>query len=95
MSPRSFKATLLSGHKEDALEVPFNPSDEWAISAIQFAPGRRGFAVLARLNEVSFASHVVARSGRFWLLVDLQAARSAGVSAGDSVTVLIEPAPTA
>jgi hypothetical protein len=94
MPSRSFQATILSGHKEDAVELPFDPGVEWSITSGQFAPGRRGFAVQARLNEVSFASHVVARSGRFWLLVDSQVAGLAGVSTGDSVRVVIEPATT-
>ena len=92
MSTRSFSAILHSGHKEDAVEVPFDPSAQWSASTVQFAPGRRGFAVQGKLNGFAFSSHVVARSGRFWLLVDSELAGLATIAAGDSVVVVIGPA---
>jgi hypothetical protein len=29
MKKKTFKAVLMSGHKDDALEVPFNPTEAW------------------------------------------------------------------
>jgi hypothetical protein len=84
---------MMSGHKEHALEVPFDPAAEWSAAAITFAPGRRGVPVEARLNGRSFPSHVVARSRRFWLLVDSEVAKLASVGPGDTVSVVIGPAP--
>jgi hypothetical protein len=42
MKKKKFKAELLSGHKEDAVEVPFDPATEWGIRAKPLWRGRRG-----------------------------------------------------
>jgi hypothetical protein len=33
MKRKKFKAQVLSGHKEDAVEVPFDPAHEWDVPA--------------------------------------------------------------
>jgi hypothetical protein len=37
MKKKKFKGEVLSGHKEDAVEVPFDPAKEWGIPR---RPGR-------------------------------------------------------
>jgi len=54
--------------------------------------GRRGYRVTACINGCRFDSHVVARSGRFWLLLPAQVERDAGFGAGDTVSVVLSPA---
>ena len=63
------QATLMRGHKEDAVEVPFDPGKRWSLAQLKLRPGRRGFPVKATLNGVEFESAIVSRSKRFWLLV--------------------------
>ena len=91
MKMKRFKAELLAGHKGAAVEVPFDPAELWAISARPLWPGRRGHTVRAELNGVSFGSCIVPRSRRFWMLVDEEVQKKAGVSVGDTVRVSVEP----
>ncbi|MBK5260262.1 MAG: DUF1905 domain-containing protein [Thermoanaerobaculia bacterium] len=86
-----FNAVIRGGHKEDAVEVPFDPSERWSISAQQLWPGRRGFAVTGTINGTPFESAIVSRSRRFWLLVSTETERKAGASTGDSVVIEIAP----
>lgn len=89
MGTRSFQATLLSGHKEDAVEVPFDPAEALGISLEPLEPGRRGFRVTASVNGTEFQSAIVPRSKRFWLLVPTTVERTTGIAAGDTVAVLV------
>lgn len=84
---RSFVGVVRTGHKEDAVEVPFDPAAHWGRKAERFAPGRRGVAVCARIARVAFASHVVARSGKHWLLLPPDVAEACGVQPGAEVEV--------
>lgn len=86
-----FKALLLLGHKGAAVEVPFDPAKQWAIGARPLEPGRRGHTVRGELNGVSFGGCIVPRSRKFWMLVDEDVQRKAGVSVGDTVRVTVEP----
>jgi len=91
MKQKRFKAEVLSGHKEDALEVPFDPAQEWGIPAKPLWRGRRGHAVSATVNGFSFAGSIVPRQKRFFLLIDAEARTAARVSAGLIVQVALEP----
>ena len=86
MDIKSFQSKLLSGHKEDAIEVPFDPS-QLGLTSQALWPGRRGYRVKATLNGYDFEGAVVARSKRFWLLVPQPIEQAAGVVVGDSVQV--------
>jgi hypothetical protein len=91
MKIKKFKAELLLGHKGAAVEVPFDPAKLWAISARPLWPGRRGRSVRGEVNGVSFESCIVPRSRKFWMLVDEEVQKKAGVSVGDTVRVSVEP----
>lgn len=80
MPTKKFQAVLLSGHKENAVQVPFDPGADWSLAAQALWPGRRGFPVLATLNGVPFDSAIVARSKKFWLLVPTAISESAKVT---------------
>lgn len=91
MKRKTFKAEVLSGHKEDALEVPFNPAQVWGVPPKPLWRGRRGHLVNATVNGFSFESSIVPRQKKFYLLIDAAAAKAAGVSAGVKVEVVVEP----
>ena len=90
---KKFKAAVLSGHKDDAIEVPFDPIAAWGLPPQPIWRGRRGHAVRGTLNGFAFAeSFIVPRAKKFYLLLDRDLKQAAGVKVGDSVTVAIEPA---
>lgn len=91
MKKKMFKAEVLSGHKEDAVEVPFDPATEWGIAPTPLWRGRRGHPVNATLNGYSFASSIVPRQKKFYLLINGAAEKAAGVTAGNVVLVALEP----
>lgn len=91
MKKKRFKAKLLSGHKESAVEVPFDPAEEWQIEPQPLWRGRRGHPVDAVINRVSFESAIVPRQKRFYLLIDGETAKSAGISTGGLVEVSVKP----
>ena len=84
-----FKGELIGGHKDAAIQVPFDPAKRWSIAATRLRPGRWGHHVQGSLNGTSFESVVVGRSRRFWLLVDDNLQLEAGVSIGDMVEVAL------
>ena len=89
---KSFTGELLSGHKQDALEVPFDPAEEWKIQAQPLWRGRRGFRVKARIKAFEFESSIVPRQRRFFLLIDPVVAESAGLVIGSRIRASVEPA---
>ena len=91
MKRKKFKGELLSGHKDHAIEVPFDPAIEWKLEPQPLWRGRRGHPVMARINNVSFESAIVPRQKKFYLLVDAEAVKSAAISDGGLVEVAVEP----
>jgi hypothetical protein len=91
MKNRKFKAEVLPGHKENALEVPFDPTKLWGIEPRPLWRGRRGHLVQGRLNGCDFESFIVPRSKRFYMLIDEELERKAGVTVGDIVEVAVAP----
>jgi hypothetical protein len=95
VSRARFRGTVCSGHKEDAVEVPFDPAAKWDIKTQPIRAGRRGFAVRAEVGGVAFDSYVVARSKKFWLLLPAQAAPRAAIAAAEVIEVTLCPWPIA
>lgn len=89
MKQERFRAEVLGGHKEDAVEVPFDPVAQWSIPASPLRRGRRGHRVHGSLNGVKFESVIVPRVRKFFLIVPDDLRQAAGVSAGDLVDVRI------
>ena len=81
---------MLSGHKEDAVEVPFDPATEWGVPAKPLWHGRRGHAVSATVNGFPFESAIVPRRKRFFMLIDADVAKSAGIAEGGVVEIGVE-----
>ncbi|HXD33261.1 MAG TPA: DUF1905 domain-containing protein [Pyrinomonadaceae bacterium] len=90
MKLTKFKAEILPGHKGDAVEVPFNPMEAWGMQPRPIWRGRKGYPVSGTLNRVPFEeSFIVPRSKKFFLIIDKDMQRAAGVNAGDSVSVSV------
>ena len=88
---RAFRGTVLSGHKQDAVEVPFDPAEKWNIKTQAIRTARWGFAVRAEISGVAFDSFVVARAKKFWLLLPAEIERQAPIAAGDEIAVKLDP----
>jgi hypothetical protein len=86
-----FQAELLSGHKGAAVEVPFDPAARWGVEAVPLWRGRRGFPVEAVLDGVSFASAIVPRMRRHFLVVDDEVRARAKARIGAMVTITVGP----
>ncbi len=93
LKSRRFSAEVLSGHKGCAVELPFDPEEVWASRSAPLFPGRRGHRVSGSVNGTPFESAVVARSGKFFLLLDAQTLYAAHASSGDRVDVALQPGP--
>jgi hypothetical protein len=89
MKRRTFKAELLEGHKDAAIEVPFDPAELWGANAKSLWKGRRGYEVEATLNGVRFDSCIVPRQKKFYMLVDRDVLKETGVSTGDVVSASV------
>jgi len=94
MKKQSFSGTVLSGHKENAIEVPFDTGSLWGIKQEQIGPGRRGYWVIGEVKGLKFSSHVVARSKKFWLLLRAAIEAGAKVGVGETVAVKLQPEKT-
>jgi hypothetical protein len=91
MKRKQFKAELLSGHKDNAIEVPFDPAGVWGIPPKPLWRGRRGHEVHGKLNGLSFESCIVPRQKKFFMIVDEEIMKAAKLSVGDIVTTTAEP----
>ena len=91
MKRKKFKGELLSGHKDHAVEVPFDPAIEWKVEPQPLWRGRRGHKVNATANGVPFESAVVARQKKFYLLIDAETMHAANVAENDVVNVELRP----
>ena len=91
MSRKRFKGELLAGHKEHAVEVPFDPAAEWGIQPKPLWRGRRGHLVKATVNGWSFETSIVPRQKKLYLLIDSNTTKAAGVSSGNIVQITVEP----
>lgn len=91
MKRKKFKAELRAGHKENVIEVPFDPASVWAIPERPLLRGRRGHRVQGSLNGTHFESVIVTRSGRSFLLIEPDVQQATGVLVGDLVDAVVGP----
>ena len=89
MSSKTFSGTIQAGHKDDAIEVPFDPAHALGVKLVAIKPGRRGFPVRAMINSIGFDTHIVTRSKTFWLVLPMAIERKIGVTEGDDVLVTL------
>jgi hypothetical protein len=94
-SKQRFEAPLLEGHKGvAAVLVPFNPETVWQQKPFRLAGRRHGWLVKGSANGARFTGYIGDRWGRFFIALDERVRRSAEVSLGDLVAMVVEPAPT-
>lgn len=86
-----FKGILLAGHKEDAVEVPFDPALKWDSPKQKLWNGRNGHFVKGVVNGIPFESAIVPRVKKFFLLIDNDVKAAANIAVGDTVKVAIGP----
>jgi hypothetical protein len=91
MKTQRFEATLVQGRDVPDLEVPFDPAAVWSLPIQHLPGGRWGYQVQGTLDGLLFQGVIVPRSGRFFLLVDAELQRAAGLSLGDTAEVLLGP----
>jgi hypothetical protein len=92
MKKKTFTSEVLSGHKQDALEVPFDPAQEWKLEPRPLWRGRRGFKVTASIKGFTFDSSIVPRQRQFFLLIDPEVVESAALVVGRRIRATVEPA---
>ena len=91
MQRKQFKAEVLSGHKDNAVEVPFDPTEAWGIAPKPLWRGRRGHEVQGRLNGFPFESCIVPRQKRFFMIIDENIRKQAKIAVGDIVIASVKP----
>jgi len=92
MNVERWSGPVVTGHKEDAIEVPFDPAARWSLPARPLRPGRRGWVVEATIAKATgVETAIVARSRRFWMLVPPEVEAAGGFAAGDVVAVRVVP----
>ena len=91
MKRKRFKAALQTGHKENAIEVPFDPVLVWDIPQRPLLQGRRGHRVQGSLNGTHFESVIVPRSGKFFLLIEPDVQQATGITVGDEIDAVVGP----
>ena len=93
MKRQRFTAHLELGHKGSAVIVPFDPAAVWDVPAARLPHPRyrTGHLVKGTLNRVAFDGFIGHRWGRFFILVEDDVQRAAGISPGDLVDVDIRP----
>jgi len=87
-----FDAELVEGHKGVVVAiVPFDPEDVFGRKPVRLAGRRHGWVVSGSLNGRKFDGYVGERWGRFFIIVDPDLRRGAGVAAGDRVSMVVAP----
>ena len=89
MKIEKFKAEILSGHKEAAAEVPFNPIVKWAIPTGRLWHGRRGYKGEGTINSTSFESVIVPRAKSFFLIIEDGLLQACGAAVGETVEITV------
>jgi hypothetical protein len=80
---------VLEGHKDAAVEVPFDPAVRWSLPANRLEAGRWGHRVTGWLNGIGFESAIVPRSGSFFLPLPSETLAAAAVIVGTSVRITV------
>jgi hypothetical protein len=87
---KTFKGELLAGHKDAAVEVPFDPAEIWNTEAKSLWKGRRGYEVKANVNGIRLESYIVPRQKRFFMLIERDVVKKIGANFGETVKVAVE-----
>lgn len=92
MRLKKFKAEVLPANKGSAVEVPFDPEKEWGVPPQKLWNETHGHWVTARIKGIFFASSIVSRQNKFYLLIDAETQRAAKIAAGNMIEVSVRRA---
>jgi hypothetical protein len=91
VSTATLTGIVLEGHKEAAIEVPFDPAVRWKLPMTRVEVGRWGHRVEASLNHLRFQSAIVPRANRFFLLLPPDLMKVAALEVGATVRITVHP----
>ena len=87
-----FEAELIEGHKGvTVVMVPFDPEEGWSQKPVRLASRRHGWLITGTVNSVRFDGYIGERWGRFFIIIDPELRKEAGVSVGDTLRIIIQP----
>ena len=90
-----FEAPLFEGHKGvRGVLVPFDPEAVWRSRPVRLAGRRHGWLVSGTANGARFHGYVGERWGRYFITLDEALLDAAGVTVGETVTMVVAPAST-
>src|SRR5215470_7512363 len=90
-----FEAPLFEGHKGvTGVLVPFDPIELWRAPPVRLAGRRHGWLVTGTANGARFDGYIGERWNRFFITLDETLRAAAGVTVGETVTVVITPTAT-
>jgi hypothetical protein len=89
MTIEQFDSVLSSGHKQDAVELPFDPAVRWNSKPVSVGPGRRGHRVTGTLNGIAFESCVLTRMKHHYVVIEAPLRLRAGIEIGDPVRMVL------
>jgi hypothetical protein len=95
MAKATFAAELIEGHKGvTVVIVPFDPEQKWARKPIRLDARRHGWLVSGTANGARFDGYVGERWGRFFITIEPELRAAAGVTVGDTLTMVVAPTAT-
>jgi uncharacterized protein DUF1905 len=90
-----FDAELIEGHKGvTVVIVPFDPEEGWSQKPVRLGSRRHGWLITGTVNGVRFDGYIGERWGRFFIIIDPELRKEAGVSVGDTLRIIIQPTST-
>jgi hypothetical protein len=86
-----FEAELVEGHKGvTVVLVPFDPEVQWHEKPVKLDLRRAGWLVKGTLQGVRFEGYIGERWGRRFVIVEPELREAAGVTVGETLTVVVE-----
>jgi hypothetical protein len=82
---------VLEGHKDAAVEAPFDPAERFGIEPTALRRGRRGHRVRASTKSLRFETEIVPRSKRFWLVLPASVLEELRLEPGDTIDLSVGP----
>ena len=87
-----FVAELIEGHKGvTVVIVPFDPEEGWSQKPVRLDSRRHGWLVTGTVNRMPFEGYIGERWGRFFIVIEPDLRKAAGVSVGDQLKMIVRP----
>ncbi len=92
MDKAEFDAELIEGHKGvAAVIVPFDPEEGWSQKPTRLFERCHGWPISGTVNRIRFEGYVGERWGRFFIIIDDELRKRAGLSIGDKAHLVVQP----